>query len=41
MREHGVRPSMGSISSSWDNAAMKSLMGLVKSEGVHMGLRHA
>ena len=35
MREHGVRPSMGSISSPWDNAAMESLMGLVKSEGVH------
>lgn len=35
MREHGIRPSMGSISSPWDNAAMESLMGLVKSEGVH------
>lgn len=35
MREHGVRPSMGSISSPWDDAAMESLMGLVKSEGVH------
>lgn len=35
MREHGVRPSMGSISSPWDNAAMESLMGIVKSECVH------
>lgn len=35
MREHGVRPSMGSISSPWDNAAMESLMGIVKSKCVH------
>lgn len=35
MRSHGVRPSMGSISSPWDNAAMESLMGIVKSECVH------
>ena len=35
MREHGVRPSMGSISSPWGNAAMESLMGIVKSECVH------
>ena len=35
MRENGVRPSMGSISSPWDNAAMESLMGIVKSECVH------
>lgn len=35
MREHGVRPSMGSISSPWDNAAMESLMGVIKSECVH------
>ena len=35
MREHRVRPSMGSISSPWDNAAMESLMGIVKSECVH------
>lgn len=35
MRERGVRPSMGSISSPWDNAAMKSLMGIVKSECAH------
>ena len=32
MRENGIRPSMGSISSPWDNAAMESLMGIVKSE---------
>ena len=36
MREHGIRPSMGSISSPWDNAAMESLMGIVKSECVHV-----
>ena len=35
LRERGVRPSMGSISSPWDNAAMGSLMGIVKSECVH------
>lgn len=35
MREHGIRPSMGSISSPWDNAAMESPMGIVKSECVH------
>lgn len=35
MRGHGVRPSMGSISSQWDNAAMESLMGIVKAECVH------
>ena len=35
MREAGIRPSMGSIASPWDNAAMKSLMGLVKAECVH------
>lgn len=35
MREHGVRPSMGSISSPWYNAAMESLMGIVKSKCVH------
>lgn len=32
MRENGIRPSMGSISLPWDNAAMKSLMSIVKSE---------
>lgn len=35
MRENGIRPSMGSISSPWDNAAMESLMGIVKSECAH------
>lgn len=42
MREHGIRPSMGSISSPWDNAAMELLMGPVKSGGgERTGLRHA
>lgn len=35
MRDAGMKPSMGSISSPWDNAAMESLMGLVKAECVH------
>ena len=35
MRAAGIRPSMGSTSSPWDNAAMESLMGLVKAERVH------
>ena len=35
MRENGIRPSMGSISSPWDNAAMEPLMGIVKTECVH------
>ena len=35
MRENGVRPSMGSISSPWDNAAMEPLMGIVEAECVH------
>lgn len=35
MREHGARPSMGSISSPRGNAAMESLVGIVKSECVH------
>ena len=34
-REAGIRPSMGSIASPWGNAAMESLMGLVKAECVH------
>ena len=34
MRDDGIRPSMGSISSPWDNAAMESLMGIVKAECV-------
>lgn len=35
MRENVIRPLMGSISSPWDNAAMESLMSIVKSECVH------
>ena len=35
MRDAGIRPSMGSISSPWDNAAAESLMGVIKSECVH------
>ena len=35
MCEAGIDPSMGSISSPWDNAAMESLMGLIKAECVH------
>lgn len=35
MRDAGIAPSMGSISSPWDNAAVESLMGLVKAECVH------
>lgn len=35
MRERGIRPSMGPIPSPWDNAAMGSLMGIVKSECMH------
>ena len=35
MRENGIRPSMGSISSPRDNAVMESLMGIVKSECAH------
>ena len=35
MRDNGIRPSTGAISSPWDNAAMESLMGLVKAECVH------
>ncbi len=35
MRDAGIRPSMGSVASPWDNAAMESLMGLVKAECVH------
>lgn len=34
MRERGIPSSMGSISSPWDNAAMESLMGIVKPECV-------
>lgn len=35
IRAAGIRPSMGSISSPWDNAATESLMGLIKAECVH------
>ena len=35
MRGAGIVPSMGSISSPWDDAAMESLMGLIKAECVH------
>lgn len=34
-RQAGIRPSMGSISSPWDNAVTESLMGVIKSECVH------
>ena len=35
MKEYGIRPSMGAISSPWDNAPTESLMGIIKSECVH------
>ena len=35
MRERGIRPSMGSIRSPWDNAVTESLMGIIKTECVH------
>lgn len=35
MREHGIRPSMGPVSSPWDNAAMEPPMGIVKAECAH------
>ena len=35
MREHGIRPSMGSVASPWDNAPTESLMGTIKCECVH------
>ena len=35
MRDHGIRPSMGSVASPWDNAVTESLMGIIKSECVH------
>lgn len=35
MRETGIEPSMESIASPWDNAAMESLMGAIKAECVH------
>ncbi len=35
MREHGMRPSMGSVASPWDNAPAESFMGILKRECVH------
>ena len=35
MRGNGIKLSMGAVRSPWDNAAMKSPMGAVESEGVH------
>lgn len=35
MRDAGIEPSMGSISSPWGNAAMESLMGPIEAERVH------
>ncbi|MBM6784582.1 IS3 family transposase [Enorma massiliensis] len=35
MRDAGIEPSMGSISSPWDNAAMESLMGPIEAECAH------
>lgn len=35
MREAGIEPSVGSISSPWDNAAMELLMGVIKAERAH------
>ena len=35
MREAGIRPSMGSIASPWDNAATESLMGPVEAGCAH------
>lgn len=35
MGEYGIRPSMGSISSPWNNAATESLMGVIKAECIH------
>lgn len=35
MKKKGIRPSMGSISSPWDNAVTESLMGVIKSECVN------
>lgn len=37
MRDAGIEPSMGPISSPWGNAAMESLMGPIKAECVHAG----
>lgn len=32
MRDNGIRPSMGPVSSPWDNAPTESLVGIIKSE---------
>ena len=37
MRDAGIEPSMGSISSPWGNAAMESLMGPIEAECAHAG----
>ena len=35
MRDRGIRPSMGSVASPWDNAPTESFMGILKRECVH------
>lgn len=35
MEENGIVPSMGSVSSPWDNAVTESLMGVIRAECVH------
>lgn len=35
MREAGIRPSMGSVASPWDNAITETLMGVIKAECIH------
>ena len=35
MEENGIVPSMGSVSSPWDNAVTESLMGGIRAECVH------
>lgn len=35
MRKYGIKPSMGSIASPWDNAITESLMSTIKTECVH------
>lgn len=41
MRENGIRPSMGPVSSPWDDAAMESLMGIEIGARARARLRHA
>lgn len=36
MEENGIVPSMGSVSSPWDNAVTESLMGVIRAECVHL-----